>query len=152
MFNPLPLALSVHLLSIIVWVGGMFFAHQALRPAIVEVLDPPQRLSLWVATFKYFFLWVWIAIVLVLVSGLWMLSLYPKIPVFMHIMSGLGIIMMLLFLHVFFAPYQKLKKAVSEHRWVDGAKALAQIRVLVGINLSLGLITAIVAMAGKFYL
>jgi uncharacterized membrane protein len=152
MFNPLPLALSVHILGIIVWVGGMFFAHQALRPAIAEVLDPPQRLSLWVATFKHFFLWVWIAIILVLVSGLWMLSLYPKAPMFMHIMSGLGVVMMLLFLHVFFAPYKKLKKAVIEERWADGAKALAQIRLLVGINLSIGLITAIVAMAGKFYL
>jgi uncharacterized membrane protein len=152
MFNPLPIALSVHILGIIVWVGGMFFAHQALRPAIIEVLDPPKRLALWVATFKHFFLWVWIAIILVLVSGLWMLGLYPKIPVFMHIMLGLGVVMMLIFLHVFFAPYKKLKRAVAEKRWEDGAKALAQIRMLVGINLSLGLITAIVAMAGKFYL
>ncbi|MCK5813449.1 MAG: CopD family protein [Cocleimonas sp.] len=152
MFNPLSVALSVHILGIIVWVGGMFFAHQALRPAIVEVLEPPQRLSLWVATFKRFFLWVWISIVLVLVSGLWMLSLYPQIPVFMHIMLGLGVIMMLIFLHVFFAPYKKLKQAVAEERWVDGAKALGQIRLLVGINLSIGLVTTIVATAGKFYL
>ncbi len=152
MFNPLPIALSVHILAIIVWVGGMFFAHQALRPAIVEVLEPPQRLSLWVATFKRFFIWVWIAIILILSSGLWMMSLYPQPPVFIHIMLSLGIIMMLIFLHVFFAPYKKLKQAVSEQRWADGAKALGQIRLLVGINLSIGLITAIVAVAGKFYL
>lgn len=152
MFNPLPIALSVHILGIIVWVGGMFFAHQALRPAIVEVLEPPQRLSLWVATFRRFFFWVWLAIVLVLISGLWMLGLSSKIPIFMHIMLGLGIIMMLIFLHVFFAPYKKLKQAVAEQRWADGAKALGQIRLLIGINLSLGLITTIVAMAGKFYL
>lgn len=151
MLNPLPIALSVHILGIIVWVGGMFFAHQALRPAIVEVLEPPQRLSLWVATFKRFFLWVWVSIILVLVSGLWMFTLYPEPPIFMHIMLGLGIIMMLLFLHVFFAPYKKLKQAVKEERWEDGAKSLGQIRLLVGINLSIGLITAIVAMAGKYY-
>ena len=151
MSNPLPIALSVHVLGIIVWVGGMFFAHQALRPAIVEVLEPPQRLALWVATFKRFFLWVWISIILVLVSGLWMFSLYPEPPIFMHIMLGLGIIMMLIFLHVFFAPYKKLKQAVKEERWKDGAKSLGQIRLLVGINLSIGLVTAIVAMAGKYY-
>jgi uncharacterized membrane protein len=81
-----------------------------------------------------------------------MLSLYPKVPVFMHIMSSLGIVMMLMFLHVFFAPYKKLKRAVAEQRWDDGTKALAQIRILVGINLSLGLITVIIATAGKFYL
>ncbi len=151
MLNPLPIALSAHILGIIVWVGGMFFAHQALRPAIVEVLEPPQRLQLWVATFKRFFLWVWIAIILVLVSGLWMFTLYPKPPIFMHIMLGLGLIMMLIFLHVFFAPYKKLKRAVVEERWEDGAKSLGQIRRLVGINLSLGLITAIIATAGKYY-
>jgi len=151
MLNPLPIALSAHILGVIVWVGGMFFAHQALRPAIVEVLEPPQRLQLWVATFKRFFLWVWIAIILVLVSGLWMFTLYPKPPIFMHIMLGLGLIMMLIFLHVFFAPYKKLKRAVVEERWEDGAKSLGQIRRLVGINLSLGLITAIIATAGKYY-
>ncbi len=151
MLNPLPIALSVHMLGIIVWVGGMFFAHQALRPAIVEVLEPPQRLLLWVATFKRFFLWVWIAIILVLVSGLWMFTLYPEPPIFIHIMLGLGIIMMLIFMHVFFVPYKKLTLAVAEERWADGAKSLGQIRLLVGINLSIGLITAIVAMAGKYY-
>ncbi len=152
MFNPLPIALSIHLVAIVVWVGGMFFAHQALRPAIAEVLEPPQRLSLWVATFKRFFVWVWLAIVLVLASGLWMMSLYPKVPVFMHIMLALGLVMMLIFLHVFFAPYKKLKQAVAKERWAEGAKALGQIRLLVGINLSIGLITVIVAIAGKFYL
>ena len=152
MFNPLPIALSVHLLSVIVWVGGMFFAHQALRPAAVETLDPPQRLSLWVATFKRFFPWVWLAVTLILVSGFWMLSLYPKAPLFMHIMMGLGIVMMLIFGHVFFALYKKLKLAVAEKRWTDGAKSLGQIRMLIGINLSLGLITAVVAVAGKYYL
>ncbi|MCK5918771.1 MAG: CopD family protein [Cocleimonas sp.] len=148
----MPIALSAHILGIIVWVGGMFFAHQALRLAIVDVLEPPKRLALWVATFKRFFVWVWISIILVLVSGLWMITLYPEPPVYMHIMLGLGIIMMLIFMHVFFAPYKKLKKAVAEERWADGAKALGQIRLLVGINLSIGLITSIVAMAGKFYL
>ena len=152
MFNPLSIALSVHFLGIIVWVGGMFFAHQALRPAAVEALEPPQRLPLWVATFKHFFPWVWVSIILVLVSGLWMLTLYPKAPLFMHIMLGLGIIMMLIFLHVFFAPYKKLKQAVAEQRWSDGAKSLGQIRTLIGINLSIGLITVVVAIAGKYYL
>jgi uncharacterized membrane protein len=70
----------------------------------------------------------------------------------MHIMLGLGIIMMLIFMHVFFAPYKKLTRAVAEERWADGAKSLAQIRLLVGINLSIGLITTIVAVAGKYYL
>lgn len=152
MFNILPIALSVHVLAIIVWVGGMFFAHQVLRPAIVETLEPPQRLTLWVATFKRFFPWVWIAVVLTLISGLWMFTLYPKPPIFLHIMLGLGVVMMLIFMHVFFAPYKKLKLAVAEQRWPEGAKALAQIRLLVGINTTIGVVTVVVALAGKYFL
>ncbi|MEE9326162.1 MAG: CopD family protein [Cocleimonas sp.] len=146
------IALAVHLLSIIIWVGGMFFAHQVMRPAVVEILDPPYRLRLWVAGFKRFFPWVWLCIILVLASGLWMMFQFPKPPIFMHIMLGLCIIMMLIFMHVFFAPYNRLKKAVIAEEWKDGAAALGQIRTMVGINTIIGIITVIVATAGKYYI
>jgi len=146
------IALSLHVLAIVVWVGGMFFAHQALRPAAVDTLEPPLRLQLWVATFKRFFPWVWLCIVLVLATGLWMMMQFPKAPIFVHAMLGLGIVMMLIFMHVFFAPYNRLKKAVAEQRWPDGGNALGQIRTMVGINTVIGIITIIVATAGKFFI
>ena len=146
------IALSLHVLAIVVWVGGMFFAHQALRPAAVDTLEPPLRLQLWVATFKRFFPWVWVCVVLVLTTGLWMMLQFPKAPIFVHAMLGLGIVMMLIFMHVFFAPYNRLKKAVAEQRWPDGGNALGQIRTMVGINTIIGIITIIVATAGKFYI
>jgi hypothetical protein len=34
---------TIHLLSIIVWIGGMVFAHFFLRPAVAQ-LEPPLRL------------------------------------------------------------------------------------------------------------
>ena len=146
------IALSLHVLAIVVWVGGMFFAHQALRPAAVDTLEPPLRLQLWVATFKRFFPWVWVCIVLVLTTGLWMMLQFPKAPIFVHAMLGLGIVMMLIFMHVFFAPYNRLKKAVAEQRWPDGGNALGQIRTMVGINTVIGILTIIVATAGKFFI
>ncbi len=146
------IALSLHLLAIVIWVGGMFFAHQALRPAAVSTLEPPLRLQLWVATFKRFFPWVWLCVIVVLVTGLWMMMQYPKAPIFVHSMLGLGIIMMLIFMHVYFAPYNKLKKAVAAENWPDGGKALGQIRMLVGINTVIGILTIIVATAGKFFI
>jgi len=146
------IALALHVLSIVIWVGGMFFAHQCLRPAAVTTLEPPLRLQLWVAVFKRFFPWVWLCIILVLGSGLWMMFQFPKPPLFIHIMLGLGIIMMFIFLHVFFAPYNRLKKAVNETRWPDGGKALGQIRTLVGINTTIGIITILVATAGKYFI
>lgn len=146
------IALALHVLSIVIWVGGMFFAHQCLRPAAVSTLEPPLRLQLWVAVFKRFFPWVWLCIILVLGTGLWMLFQFPEPPLFIHIMLGLGIIMIFIFLHVFFAPYNRLKKAVNDARWPDGGKALGQIRTLVGINTTIGIITILVATAGKYFL
>ena len=35
----------IHLLPIIVWVGGMIFAHVCLRPAVAQ-LEPPVSLRL----------------------------------------------------------------------------------------------------------
>jgi len=146
------IAIALHVIAIVIWVGGMFFAHQVMRPAAVTTLEPPYRLRLWVAGFKRFFPWVWLCIAVVLATGFWMFFQFPVKPLFFHIMMGLGIVMMLIFFHVFFAPYNKLKKAVAEERWKDGAAALNQIRLLVGINTVIGIITILVATAGKYFL
>jgi uncharacterized membrane protein len=134
----------------------MFFAYTVLRPVAASVLEPPQRLTVWAGVFGRFFPWVWASIIIVLASGYWMLlgpfGGFANAPVFVHIMNGLGLIMMLIFMHVYFAPYQKLRKAVAEQRWPDGGKALAQIRVLVGINTLIGLLTIVIAAGGKYFL
>ncbi|WP_246345004.1 DUF4149 domain-containing protein [endosymbiont of Lamellibrachia barhami] len=67
------LAMTLHLLAAIVWVGGMFFAHMALRPAVAQLLEPPQRLPLMLKVFDGFFPWVWLAVVLILATGSWVL-------------------------------------------------------------------------------
>lgn len=150
------IALALHVLAVVIWVGGMFFAYMALRPVAATVLEPPQRLTLWNGVFGHFFPWVWAAIITILGSGYWMLlgpfGGFANAPVFVHVMNGLGLLMMLIFLHVYFAPYQKLRKAVSVQHWVDGGKALAQIRVLVGINMLIGVLTILIAASGKYLL
>ena len=67
------IALTFHILAIVIWVGGMFFAYMALRPAAASVLEPQQRLTLWSAVFARFFPWVWLAVISILASGYWML-------------------------------------------------------------------------------
>ena len=144
-------ALFFHVLGVVVWVGGMFFAYLALRPVAAAVLEPPQRLTLWCGVFARFFPWVWISVLLILVSGLWMFMLVGagNAPVYVHAMFGLGVLMMLIFAHVFFAPYRRLERAVAAQDWKAGGAALAQIRKLIALNLGLGLITIAVAMLGR---
>ena len=141
----------LHVLSIVVWVGGMFFAYMALRPVAAEVLEPPLRLTLWAGVFGKFFPWVWASVALILLTGLYMLMKLSggSIPHYALAMLVLGVVMMLLFAHVFFAPYKKLKRAVSEQNWQAGGAALAQIRMLIGINLGIGLLTIAVVFVGR---
>lgn len=141
----------LHLLGIVIWVGGMFFAHQILRPVAADQLEPPLRLPLWVGVFKRFFPWVWVSVALVLLSGLFMIGFLGgmgSVPLYVHAMLGTGIVMMAIFAYVFFVPFARLKRSVVNQDWKAGGAALANIRQLVGINLLLGLATIALATAG----
>ena len=141
--------LALHVLAVVIWVGGMFFAYFSLRPAAIQVLEAPLRLTLWVATFKRFFPWVWLSVVTILVTGFWMMSSFPKPPIHITVMMGLGILMMFIFGLVYFVYYRKLKIAVSNDDWPEGEKAINKIRNFVGINTVIGIITITVATAGR---
>lgn len=149
------LTLVLHVLSVVIWVGGMFFAYMCLRPIAASQLEPPVRLQLWVGVFGKFFPFVWIAVILLPLTGYMMISnLYDGMgsaPLYVHLMNGTGSLMIFIYLHVFFAPYQRLKRAVAAQDWPTGGKALAQIRVLVGVNTALGLLTALIASGGRFF-
>jgi len=150
------IAVLLHVVSVVVWVGGMFFAYMVLRPVAAGQLEPPQRLRLWAGVFARFFPWVWAAVVLILTTGLWMVfAMFGGIGpsgLYIDLMLGSGIVMVLIFFHVFFAPFKRLKRAVAAEDWPAGGKALGQIRMLIGINLVLGLITIAIASGGRFLL
>jgi len=145
----------LHIVAAVIWVGGMFFAYNFLRPAAGATLEPPARLTLWVDVFKRFFPYVWVSIILLPATGYLMVFMrwgnLTNAPIYVHVMNGFGLLMILIYLHVFFAPYKRLKTAVSEQNWPEGGKAIAQIRWLIAVNTSLGIIVVIVASAGRFF-
>ncbi|MFT7401848.1 MAG: putative membrane protein [Hydrogenophaga sp.] len=138
-----------HLLAIIVWIGGMVFAHFFLRPATLA-LEPPLRLRLMHDALGRFFKAVLVAAVIVLASGLWMIGRVAKesvqaglgfnMPLSWTIMAALGIVMIAIFFHIRFALYKRLSQAVAASNWTAGGAALASIRTWVAINLSIGVL------------
>lgn len=147
-------AVTLHVLSAVVWVGGMFFAYVVLRPIAAGQLEGPVRLRLWVGVFRRFFPWVWASVVALPVTGYFMIfALWGSMagtPVSVHLMNGLGTLMILIYLHVFFAPYRRLRQAVGREDWQDGARRLGQIRTLVGVNTLLGLAVVAIAAGGRY--
>ena len=152
----MPIAITLHILSAVVWVGGMFFAYMALRPVAASLLEPPLRLALWSKTFARFFPWVWAAAILLPLSGYWMIfEIFEgmrNVGLHVHAMQFIGIAMIVIYLHVFFAPYQRMKRAIAAGDFPTAGRQLAVIRRLVGLNLILGLITIIVATGGAYWL
>lgn len=147
-------SLILHTLSAVVWVGGMFFAHQVLRPAAV-MLEPGPRLTLWSRVLGRFFAWVFAAIVLLLLTGYTMVfgvyAGFGDVGLHIHLMQGIGILMVLLFLHLYFAPWRRFRTAVARQDWAEGGRQLAQIRTIVTINLVLGLIVVAIGSSGRYW-
>jgi uncharacterized membrane protein len=148
------LLIALHVLAVVVWVGGMFFAYMVLRQS-AGPLEPEARLALWHRVFRRFFPWVWSSIVLLLASGYGMMFLYfggfAGARLYIHVMQGIGIVMMLLFLHLFFVPWRRFSDAVERRHFPEAVKHLDQIRRVVAANLVLGLLTIIVGASGRFW-
>jgi uncharacterized membrane protein len=145
---------TLHVLAIVVWVGGMAFSHFFLRPAL-DVLQPPQRVALMQAVLARFFGAVLVAVVVTLITGLWMIGRVAKqavqgggsfaMPPSWTVMAVLGVLMMLIFGHIRFVLYKRLREAVTALDTARGAAQLLSIRRWVGVNLLLGV--AVIAVA-----
>jgi uncharacterized membrane protein len=130
----------LHLSAGIVWLGGMALVILALRPVAIKQLPPPERLTLMSGVLARFFGMVWGSIALILATGFWMLSMSDMklAPKGWHAMSGLGLLMCLIFAHIWFVPFRRLKAAVAISDWAAAGKALGQIHPLVLTNFVLG--------------
>ena len=134
------LLLFLHVAAAIFWMGGMAFAVIALRPALHEQLQPPQRLPLMVLVLRRFFAVVIASIAVLLATGVPLLLQVPgaQAPRGWHVMAALGVLMMLVFGHLFFVPWRHLRRAVEAGDWAQGGRRMNTITLLVKINLGLG--------------
>ncbi|MGB5832791.1 MAG: CopD family protein [Thiohalocapsa sp.] len=148
----LALAIALHQLATVVWVGGMFFAHFALRASAQQELYPPERLALLLAVFDRFFVWVWIAVVVVWASGFWIFGgIYgASMGWHVHAMMLTATVMSALFVYIYFVPYRAMGKLVAARDWPEAAARLGAIRRIILVNLLLGLLTAGLGSAGRY--
>ena len=148
------IALALHLLTALIWVGGMFFAIMVLRLAAGE-LEPPVRTPLWGRVFQTFCPWVWMAVIILPLTGYWMIFAvwggFAALPVHGHIMHGLGLIMIAIYLHLWFAPYKRFRAALAGGDIPTAGVNLNQIRILVTVNLLVGLTNAVVGSTGRYW-
>jgi uncharacterized membrane protein len=138
------LLLLLHLLGVISWIGGMFFAYFCLRPAAAEVLKPPERLPLWAATFARFLPYMAVAVALIVVTGVTLLVTvgFAAAPLGWHVMFAV-------FAYVYLRLFPELRLLSGAAEWASAAVVLNRIRQLVALNLVLGLVAIASAVSAR---
>jgi uncharacterized membrane protein len=128
------IALWLHLLSVVLWVGGMFFAHVALRPAVAQ-LPPPQRLALMSGTLSTFFKWVGAAVVIIIVTGFMMIfgaGGFARFGGHVHAMSALGLLMAAIYGFIVAVPFPAYAPASRRRNGRLQVQRWRRVRRLVG--------------------
>lgn len=148
---------TIHLLSVIVWIGGMTFAHFFLRPA-VATLEAPERVRLMHAVLGRFFSTLLVAGGLAVGSGLWMMGRIAKqtvqaggtlnLPLEWIVMAVLGVAMLAVFGYTRFALYTRLTRAMTAADWPTGDAALTSIRSWLMVTLAIGVVIVVVTLLG----
>lgn len=149
-----PVVSTLHTIAAVVWVGGMFFAHLILRPALM-IESPGTRLGVWTRVFPRFFMWVWLAVALLPATGYVMVYVdfggFAAAGHHVELMHALSWVMIALYAFMVFKPYKALKAAVASEDWPSGAKHLAAMRRIVTTNLILGLVVIVAGVSGRFW-
>ncbi|HEY9566649.1 MAG TPA: CopD family protein [Thalassobaculum sp.] len=147
--------LAIHVLAAVAWVGGMFFAYVVLRPSVGGIEPPAERPRLWRRVFARFFPWVWAAVIALPVSGYALIGVQfggmAGSPPYIHVMQGLGWLMILLFGHLYFASWRRFRTAVDAGDMAAAGPALAGIRRIVAVNLALGLLVVLIGSTGRYW-
>jgi uncharacterized membrane protein len=138
----------LHVMGVVVWVGGMFFAHMALRPA-VQSLAPPERLPLLAAALSRFIAWVAVAIVAIVATGFAMVAMMGAVGYHVHAMIAVGLAMVAIYLYIVAVPLRGLRGGVAARDWPRAGAAMPRIRQLVAVNLVLGIAVIAVAYLGR---
>jgi uncharacterized membrane protein len=145
---------TVHFLSLVAWVGGMFFMLACVRPSL-GVLEGPARMRLMREVMGRFFAIVNVVIGLMLLSGIWMLWIargvrgsMSNLPPAWYVMIGLGLVMIGVYEYVRGSLFRRMKAALDAQDGAAAAAAMGKIRSAVTFNLILGVVVIVVMKVG----
>ena len=144
--------LFAHVLGVVVWVGGMFVLHFAVRPSAARLQEPSVRLTFLSSALGRFMSWAALAIAAVLASGVAMILIsggFRNAHLSVHLMFAVGLVMMMLYLHIRFAPFKRMRAAVMSSEWAVAGAHLDTVRKMVLINIVLGFIVIAIATIGR---
>ena len=145
------IAIALHVLAVVAWVGGMGFTLFMLRPGLAA-LQPAERLGVLARVLARFLPVVGVAVVVIAVTGGWLMARlggFGTVPWGIHAMVGLGVIMILVYVWIVARLNPRFQAAVRGADWPAAAAIAEQIRVLIMLNFVLGVIVIFAGIVGR---
>jgi uncharacterized membrane protein len=145
------LIVALHVLAVVVWVGGMAFALFVLRPGLAA-LPPPQRIGVLARVFARFLPVVGVAILVIVASGGAMLMELPGLRGQgwgLHVMTGVGAVMIVVYAVLWLRLNPRLQAAATAADWPAAAAVAESMRRGVLLNLVLGVVVILAAIVGR---
>ena len=75
---------------------------------------------------------------------------FGAVGTYVDAVAALGIVMMAIYAHLYFAPWKRFRQAVAASDWPGAAKELGQMRRIVAVNLTLGVVTVLIGASGRY--
>jgi uncharacterized membrane protein len=147
----MPVAVALHVLAVVVWVGGMAFALFVLRPGLAA-LAPPQRIAVLARVFARFLPLVGVAIVVIIASGAALLLRMPDLRGLrwgIHVMTSVGVVMIVVYAVLWLRLNPRLQRAAAAADWPAAAAVAESMRRGVLVNLVLGIVVIVAAIVGR---
>ncbi|HEU0198580.1 MAG TPA: hypothetical protein VFQ88_15380 [Nevskiaceae bacterium] len=147
------IAVVLHALAAVCWIGSVFLAGLWLRPA-ADGLDRAARQRLWIASFRNFLPWVVLAVAVLLISGLYVAAATPgwtRADVLLHVALGvmLTLLVVVLTVRVYSAPFARLRRCVERADVAAAEHELASFRWLAAVAVCLGLAGLLIGALGS---
>jgi uncharacterized membrane protein len=147
------IAFPLHVLAVLVFVGGLFSAVIVSHP-LSRGLDSDTSSLVWRQALSRVFTWAWGSLLLIVATGIVMVSLkfggFSGAPPIHRANMAIGIPAMLLFGYAFFGPWQRYRRTIARGDVPAARWAVSRVRVLMTLILGLGLLASVVSAVGRY--
>jgi uncharacterized membrane protein len=131
-----------HIISAVIWVGGMFTIRFFVHPSALSIDSPVIRLSLILKYLKGFFNFVILILILLTSSAVLMAIgmnlIHSPLAMSVHIKEGILTLMILNFI-IIYRKRNRAEKNYQNHNYETTKKELRGIPTFILLNIALGL-------------
>jgi uncharacterized membrane protein len=146
------IALPIHILAIIVWLGGLVVLTVAFEPSI-RGFDSKLVLPVWSRTVSRLLIWGAVSLVAIIATGIALVNLrfggFSGMPVAHRFNMVIGLPAIALYWYLTFVPWQRVRRAVSRGNWAEVEANRRVVRRIMRVIVVLGLIASVVSGAAR---